>query len=106
MRFALTAEQEAFRETARAFLADRVRVRQLLELPGAHDPELWKTMAGMGWLGVGVPEEHGGQGLTFVETALLVEETGRALLPGPFLGTLVAVEGAPMPSGLAAELVS
>lgn len=105
MRFALTAEQEAFRDTARAFLADRVRVRESIELPGAHDPELWKTMAAMGWLGVDVPEQNGGQGLTFVETALLVEETGRALLPGPFLGTLITIEAAAA-SPLLAELVS
>jgi len=92
MRFALTPEQEAFRETARRFLSDRVRLRDLIELPGAHDPDLWKAVAAMGWLGVDVPEELGGQGLTFVETALLAEETGRALLPGPFLGTLCAVQ--------------
>jgi alkylation response protein AidB-like acyl-CoA dehydrogenase len=92
MRFALTPEQEAFRETARRFLSERVRVRELIELPGAHDPTLWRSIAELGWLGVDVPEEHGGQGLTFVETALLAEEAGRALLPGPFLGTLCAVQ--------------
>src|SRR5207249_9765260 len=92
MRFAMTSEQNAFRETARTFLADRVRVRVAIELPGAHDPDLWKSIAEMGWLGIDVAEEHGGQGLTFVETVLLVEETGRALLPGPFLGTLCAVQ--------------
>ena len=92
MRFALTTEQEAFRETARRFLSERVRVRELIELPGAHDPALWHSIAELGWLGVDVPEEHGGQGLTFVETALLAEEAGRALLPGPFLGTLCAVQ--------------
>ena len=88
MRFSLTPEQEAFRETARRFLSDRVRVRDAIELPGAHDLELWKSIAAMGWLGVDVPEEYGGQGLTFVETALLAEEAGRALLPGPFTGAL------------------
>ena len=92
MRFALTPEQEAFRQTARRFLSERVRVRELIELPGAHDPALWVSIAELGWLGVDVPEEHGGQGLSFVETALLAEEAGRALLPGPFLGTLCAVQ--------------
>jgi alkylation response protein AidB-like acyl-CoA dehydrogenase len=84
MRFALSPEQESFRETARRFLADRVRLREQIAMPGAHDPELWKTIASMGWLD---PD-----GRTFVETALLAEEAGRALLPGPFFGTLVAVE--------------
>jgi alkylation response protein AidB-like acyl-CoA dehydrogenase len=92
MRFALTPEQEAFRETARRFLSERVRVRTLMNLPGAHDPALWKSVADLGWLGVDVPEEHGGQGLSFVETALLTEEAGRALLPGPFLGHLCATQ--------------
>jgi alkylation response protein AidB-like acyl-CoA dehydrogenase len=80
MRFALTPEQEAFRDSTRRFLADRVRVRDQIEMPGAHDPVLWKQMAELGWL-----DELG-----FVETALLVEETGRALLPGPLLGTILA----------------
>ncbi len=106
MRFALSSEQIAFCDTARGFLANRVRLREAIELPGAHDPELFKEIAGMGWLGVDVPEEHGGQGLSFVEVALLAEETGRALLPGPFLSTLIAVEGAPTLGGLQAELVS
>src|SRR5439155_22635390 len=88
MRFSLTPEQEAFRETARRFLSDRVHIREAIALPGAHDPDLWKSIAAMGWLGVDVPEEYGGQGLTFVETALLAEEAGRALLPGPFTGAL------------------
>ena len=106
MRFALSPEQTAFRDTARAFLANRVRVRDAIELPGSHDPALFKEVAGMGWLGVGVPEAQGGQGLSFVETTLLAEETGRALMPGPFLGTLVAVEAALTLPGLLAELVS
>jgi alkylation response protein AidB-like acyl-CoA dehydrogenase len=92
MRFAPTAEQEAFRDTARRFLADRVRVRDLTARPGAHDPALWREIASLGWLGVDVPESLGGQGLGFLETALLAEETGRALLPGPFLGHLLAVQ--------------
>ncbi len=106
MRFALSPEQEAFRDTARAFLAKRVRVRESIELPGGHDPSLYKEIAGMGWLGVGVPEADGGQGLSFVETALLVEETGRALLPGPFLSTLIAVEATRTLASLRAALVS
>ena len=106
MRFALSPEQIAFRDTARAFLANRVRLRELIEMSGAHDPALFKEIAGLGWLGVGVPEESGGQGLSFVETTLLAEETGRALLPGPFLGSLIAVEGAPTLIPLLAELVS
>ena len=108
MRFALTPEQESFRETTRRFLADRVRIRELIERPGAHDPDLWKAMAGMGWLGVDVPESLGGQGSSFVETALLAEEAGAALLPGPMLGTLIAVRAFPsiLAAGSAASVVA
>jgi alkylation response protein AidB-like acyl-CoA dehydrogenase len=92
MRFALTPEQEAFRDTARRFLSERVDLRATIDRTGAHDPALWKAIASLGWFGVDVPEELAGQGLTFVEVALLAEETGRALLPGPFLETLLAVQ--------------
>ena len=84
MRFALTPEQEAFRDTARRFLTDRVRLREQIAQPGAHDETLWKSIVKMGWLD--------GDGMTFVETALLAEEAGRALLPGPFTGTLIVNE--------------
>ncbi|MFY9587240.1 MAG: acyl-CoA dehydrogenase family protein [Actinomycetota bacterium] len=106
MRFALSPEQEAFRDTARAFLAKRVRLRETIELPGAHDAALYKEIAAMGWFGVGVPEEVGGQGLSFVEAALLAEEAGRSLLPGPFLATLIAVEATPTLASLRGALVS
>ena len=85
MRFALTPEQETFRETARRFLDDHVRVREAIELPGAHDPALWKVIAEQGWL-----EE-----LPFVETVLLAEKAGSALTPGPFLSTLIAAQAFP-----------
>ena len=84
MRFALTSEQEAFRDSARRFLSDRVHLRDQIALPGAHDETLWKSIVEMGWLD--------GDGMTFVETTLLAEEAGRALLPGPFTGTLIANE--------------
>lgn len=87
MEFALAPEQEEFRDSARRFLAQRVRVRELIELPGAHDPELWTSMAQIGWMGVDVPEEFGGQGQSFLDLCLLLEEVGRVLLPGPFFAT-------------------
>ena len=84
MRFALTPEQEALRDTARRFLSERVHIRDAIGLPGAHDETLWKSIVEMGWLD--------GDGMTFVETTLIAEEAGRALMPGPFTSTLIAAE--------------
>ncbi|MGZ4103750.1 MAG: acyl-CoA dehydrogenase family protein [Actinomycetota bacterium] len=90
MNFSFSSEQDAFRREARRFLSEQVDARAQIAMPGAHDPALWKEMAALGWVGAAIPEEHGGQGLPFVDLCLLVEETGRALLPGPFLPHTIA----------------
>jgi alkylation response protein AidB-like acyl-CoA dehydrogenase len=76
--FSFTQEQEELRREARAFLEANA------DAPLAQLREL-------GWLGVSVPEERGGGGLTFVEEAILFEEGGRALYSGPFLTTAVVL---------------
>ncbi|MCG8588578.1 MAG: acyl-CoA/acyl-ACP dehydrogenase [Proteobacteria bacterium] len=84
-------EAELVRQSAREFLAREcpgARVREIAANPGGHDPTLWKQLAELGWLGFVVPEEDGGLGLAFDELVPLLEETGRALLPLPFLPTL------------------
>mgnify|MGYP000279975197 CR=1 FL=1 len=78
MEFAFSQEQEELRREARAFLEANP------EAPLAELREL-------GWLGVSVPEERGGGGLSFVDEAILFEEAGRALYPGPFLTTAVVL---------------
>ena len=50
---------------------------------------MWKEMAQLGWLGLSLPEAHGGSGLGMVETALLLEELGRAAYPGPYWPTML-----------------
>jgi len=90
VNFSFTDEQDAFRAEARRFLSERVDVRAQLAMPGAHDPALWKEMASQGWLGFGVPESHGGQGANLVDVCILLEESGRALLPGPLLPHTIA----------------
>jgi alkylation response protein AidB-like acyl-CoA dehydrogenase len=52
-------------------------------------PELWKEMADLGWMGLPFPEKYGGGGFTFLDLVILLEEMGRACLPGPFLSTVV-----------------
>jgi alkylation response protein AidB-like acyl-CoA dehydrogenase len=91
MQFAFTDEQESLRREARAFLAQHApaeRVAELADSETGWDPDSWRRLAELGWLGVSVPEEHGGAGLGFVEEAVLLEELGRALYPGPYFSTV------------------
>jgi alkylation response protein AidB-like acyl-CoA dehydrogenase len=90
VNFSFSAEQDAFRAEARRFLSERVDLRAQIALSGAHDPALWKEMASLGWLGFGIPEEYGGQGSSLVDVCILLEETGRALLPGLLMPHIVA----------------
>ena len=92
MDFGLSEEQEMLRAAARDFLADRCppsRVRQMLESAEGYSPELWREMAGLGWMGLAFPEEYGGSGMGFIDLAILLEEMGRACLPGPFFSSVV-----------------
>src|SRR5206468_9796488 len=62
-------------------------VRRLMETPDGHDPALWKKIADLGWTALGIPEEYGGVG-TFLDLIVVLEEAGRALLPGPLFSTM------------------
>jgi alkylation response protein AidB-like acyl-CoA dehydrogenase len=91
MDFSFTDEQQELRSQARSFLADRFpaeRVAELAESAEGWDPASWAELAALGWLGVSIPEEQGGAGLGFVEEAVLFEELGRALYPGPYFATI------------------
>jgi alkylation response protein AidB-like acyl-CoA dehydrogenase len=90
MDFAFSEEQEMLRRSTREFLAKECSskvVRKLMESADAHDPALWKKMAGLGWTALGIPEEYGGVG-TFLDLIVVLEECGRSLLPGPFFATM------------------
>jgi alkylation response protein AidB-like acyl-CoA dehydrogenase len=91
--FDLTDEQQAIKSTAHDFLASRFkseRVREIAESEDGFDPGAWKEMADLGWTGLALPEEWGGQGLGIVELAVLFEEMGYALAPSPLLSNTVA----------------
>jgi len=91
--FTFSAEQEALREVARAFLAREAPstyVREMLDDPAGCTDELWAKVAALGWTGVLVPERHGGAGLGLLEAVVLGEETGALPLPGPWLSSAVA----------------
>ncbi len=93
MDFGLTPEQELLRRTARDLLAasaPMARVRRMIVDGGGLDDADWRRMAALGWQGLVVPEEHGGTALGMLELVIVLEEMGRALLPGPFFGTTLA----------------
>jgi alkylation response protein AidB-like acyl-CoA dehydrogenase len=88
--FDLTDEQQAIKATARDFLAARYkseRIRELAQSETGFEQSDWEEMAGLGWPGLALPEEWGGQGLGIVDLAVLFEEMGYALAPSPLLST-------------------
>src|SRR4030081_2969655 len=90
MDFAFSEEQEMLRSSARDFLSKECPpsfVRQMMEAPDAWDPAFWKKLAEVGWTGLGIPEAYGGVG-SFLDLVVVLEEAGRALLPGPFFSTM------------------
>ena len=92
MNFDFTDDQQAIKRTAKELLADRLkseRVRELAE-EGRYDDEVWKELCELGWPGIFIGEEHGGQGLGTVELVILMEELGYALAPLPFLSNAAA----------------
>ena len=90
MDFAFSDEQEMLRTSAREFLAKQCPssyVRRMMDAEDAWDSAFWARLAEMGWTGLGIPEEYGGVG-TFLDLVVVLEEAGRALLPGPFFSTM------------------
>ena len=88
MNFGLTQEHQILRSSAREFLEAECPtsvVREAEESGDGHAPQLWRKMAGLGWLGIGLPEKYGGTGDSLTVQAVLFEEIGRALTPGPLL---------------------
>jgi alkylation response protein AidB-like acyl-CoA dehydrogenase len=105
MQFGLSESQQMLKDNARKFYAGECpmeEVRRLMETDTAFDAGLWAKMAEQGYTGIIFPEEFGGVGLGKVELALLMEEAGRALLPGPLFST-VALAGAVIDSIASAE---
>ncbi|GGK62854.1 acyl-CoA dehydrogenase [Planomonospora parontospora subsp. parontospora] len=94
MRLVPTPEQRELRDAVCSFLAaasPMPAVRRAMESEPGHDPEVYRRLAGeLGLTGLTVPEERGGTGAGHAELAVVLEETGAALLPGPFLATTLA----------------
>jgi alkylation response protein AidB-like acyl-CoA dehydrogenase len=93
MSIALTEEHRGHARIARSFLdARRTRADSWarLDAPRESMPGFWKDMAALGWMGLHVDEASGGQGFGLAELAIVLEELGYALAPGPFLPTTLA----------------
>jgi alkylation response protein AidB-like acyl-CoA dehydrogenase len=102
MDFGFSEEQDLLRRSARDFLSKECPmtvVRRLMEDETGHSPELWERMAALGWQGLILPEAYGGAGLDFVDLAVVLEEMGRVVLPGPFLSTAVLAASALLDAG-------
>src|SRR4051795_8934866 len=92
MNFDLSDDQHEIKRTARELLASRStmeKVRAAAE-EGRYDTDLYKEIAELGWPGIAIAEEHGGQGLGMVELAVVLEELGYACAATPFLSTAAA----------------
>jgi alkylation response protein AidB-like acyl-CoA dehydrogenase len=83
--FAFTEEQAELKRQARAWLSERYPLDREWDTP---QDDRWAELAELGWLGVSVSEDEGGVGLGFLEEAILLEELGYSLYPGPYLATV------------------
>jgi alkylation response protein AidB-like acyl-CoA dehydrogenase len=90
MDIGFSEEQELLRDAARKFLDASCTtkfVRERMATTEAVTPKFWAQLAGQGWLGINFAEEDGGSGLGLVDLVVLMEEMGRAVMPGPYLAT-------------------
>jgi acyl-CoA dehydrogenase len=93
MNFGFSEEQDLLRQEVRKLLDAQCpleEVRRLIETRDGHSLELWKQLGELGFLGLTIPEVYGGAGLGWVDLTVLLEETGRTLLPAPLISTTLA----------------
>ena len=92
MDIGFSEEQELLRETARKFLDAECTtkfVREMMATEAAVTDDFWRQLAENGWLGITYPEAEGGSGLGLVDLVVLMEEIGRAVMPGPYPATVL-----------------
>jgi alkylation response protein AidB-like acyl-CoA dehydrogenase len=90
--FGFSDEQQEIQRTARELLAARYTPAKLRELAESrsYDDAIWSEIRELGWPGIAIPEEYGGQGLGMVELVILCEELGYVCAPSPFLSNAIA----------------
>jgi len=90
----LNDEQRMLKKTAQEFIRERAPASRLRTLRDSKDElgfsrAVWKEMAELGWLGLQIPEQYGGLGLGFFDLCVVLEQSGRELMPEPFISTLL-----------------
>jgi len=93
MDFDLNAEQKMLKKSAREFFSKEVDselVRDMELDETGHNEKIWKKMAKLGWQGLLIPEAYGGEGMEFLDMAVVLEEMGSSALPGPFFTSCLA----------------
>jgi alkylation response protein AidB-like acyl-CoA dehydrogenase len=107
VNFAFSDEQDQLRDAVRRFMDAKSpsgEVRRLMETVEGYDPAVWSQMAQeLGLQSLHIPEEHGGQGFTFVELGIVLEEMGRVLLCAPYFSTVALAANAIMNAGTSDE---
>src|SRR5581483_6362611 len=101
MDIGFSEEQELLREAARKFLDAECTtrfVRERMAEAAACTDKFWAQIAEQGWLGILFAEEDGGSGLGLVDLVVLMEEMGRAVMPGPYFATAL-LGGGPIAAG-------
>ena len=106
MNLTLNDEQTILKHGAHEFFKDRMPVKQLRELRDrddgtGFDRALWREMAGLGWAGILIPENHGGAGFGYKGMGQVMEEAGRTLAASPLAST--ALLAAPLLLASASE---
>ena len=92
MDLVLSEEQEMLKKMAHDFLTDKFPktvVKEIEESEPGYSPESWREMAELGWMGLVFPEKYAGADMSFLDLAVLLEEMGRACLPGPYFSTVI-----------------
>lgn len=90
MNFGFSEDQELLRSVVRDYLrtkAPPAYARAMMDDPIGITNELWRDVAELGWLGLSIPETYGGSGLGCLDLAIVMEEAGEVVLPGPFMST-------------------
>ncbi len=108
MQLVLNEDQELLAKTALDFVREQSPISRVRELRDKDDalgfsPAMWKEMAELGWVGILIPEEHGGADMGLAELAVVMEALGRHLAPEPFLSTVLLGGGLLAEAGSAAQ---
>lgn len=107
----LDDEQKMLSKTVQELVRERAPASRLRAFRDDHDSvgfskSLWKDMADLGWVGLQIPEAHGGMGLGFFDLCVVLEQTGRELMPEPFVSTLLLATQALLLGGSEAQRAS